>query len=241
MFNIHTFYPDSIITVKNNREEPTGTLSKEVQAIWEAEQAHRGKDLFNDLLFSVQDFSEKHIVGQFVEYRLLIAQRIKPELYEFLRIRPLAVSGILHCSSGIVFGQRHASMTQDAGLWELVPSGGVSCSSGVKEKGCIDINQQLLQELYEETGMTGSQVSSTSPFCLVEDLKTHVIDIGIKIVTSSSADKIYQNHELCNNKEYVDLKTISIPDISTFLTQEKENIVEVSRILLQELGLNENP
>jgi hypothetical protein len=240
MFNVHPFHKSSIITVEESRQKPTSTLDREIQVIWEEEQARRDKSLFNELLFSVQDFSEDHIVGQFVEYRLLIAQRIKPELYEFLRIRPLAVSGLLLCSSGIVFGQRHASMTQDSGLWELVPSGGISLSCEDK-MSTIDINQQLLKELFEEVNIASSSISSTSPLCLVEDTETHVIDIGNEIVTSLDGNAILQTHHLGNRAEYANLKIICIPDIPKFIGQEKENLVEVSKILLQERGFTEAP
>jgi hypothetical protein len=240
MFNIHPFHQNSIIKVGENRQKLNNALEEEIKVIWEKEQACRNNSLFNELLFSVQDFSENHIFGEFVEYRLLIAQRIKPELYEFLRIRPLAVSGLLHSSSGIVFGQRHASMTQDSGLWELVPSGGISLSCKDRTYN-IDINQQLLREIYEEINLAPSSILTTSPFCLVEDTETHVIDIGNEIVTSLDGNTIIQTHHLSSRAEYTNLKIICIADIPKFISQKKENIVGVSKILLQERGFAEAP
>ena len=211
-------------------------LDREVQAIWESEQARRGAALIGDRLFSFRSISGNHIVGGFVEYRLLLAQRVKPDLFAHLRVRPLAVSGLLRCAEGIVFGKRHGAMTQDAGRWELVPSGGISPRCMTADR-IIDPECQLLTELHEEIGLEVDAVESISTFCLIEDDQSHVLDIGMEILTSLDGDAIQRVFRDCGADEYTEIKIVTADQMASFLSRMEGRMVEVSLLLLRERGL----
>src|SRR3990167_8022635 len=193
MLNVQSIM-DYEFTVSVVGEPPTlsAELENEVERLWLAEQNRRGKAIFNGRIMSASTVSSDGIHGYIVEYRHLIAQRARPELFDVLQVRPVAVSGLFECADGIVFGRRAGSMMQDAGLWELVPSGGIDTSkindsrhSPVK----VDFLSQILSELHQEIGIQSSFVSSIHPFCLVDDKNSHVLDIGISIVSSLAYDE----------------------------------------------------
>lgn len=172
-------------------------LENEVERLWLAEQERRGKAIFNGRIMSASTVSSNRIHGYIVEYRLLVAQRAKPALFKELQVRPVAVSGLFECTDGIVFGRRAGSMTQDAGLWELVPSGGIDTSKindDASPTVNVDLSSQILTELHQEVGIKSDFASSVNPFCLVDDTDSHVLDIGIAIGSTLSYDEILTIH-----------------------------------------------
>jgi len=128
MLKVTQFSASAIVQVNATPLTLSNVIEAEVERLWQAEQARRGKALFNGKILSAVEITPNGILGQIVEYRHLIAQRAQPELFGALNVRPVAVSGLLDCANGIVFGRRAGSMTQDAGLWELAPSGGLDTS-----------------------------------------------------------------------------------------------------------------
>src|SRR3990167_3983338 len=145
----------SEFTVKVVEAQPalSASLENEIEHLWIAEQNRRGKAIFNGSIMSATNVSCSGIEGCIVEYRYLIAQKANPDLFDTLRVRPVAVSGLLECADGLVFGRRANAMTQDAGLWELVPSGGIDANH-LTLPARVDFSSQLLQELHEELGLS---------------------------------------------------------------------------------------
>lgn len=131
MLSVHQFFPMARIRISNISTPLSAEVEAEVEHLWQVEQQRRGKALFNGKILSAIEVSPQQIIGRIVEYRHLIAQRARPELFDVLNVRPVAVSGLFECADGLVFGRRAGSMTQDAGLWELVPSGGIDTSKAV--------------------------------------------------------------------------------------------------------------
>ena len=207
-------------------------LEKEIEYLWKTEQERRGKTLVNGSIMSASMASKEGIFGFISEYRHFIAQQARPELFDILNVRPVAVSGLLICADGIVFGRRAGLMTQDSGLWELVPSGGVDTGNitGTKEIKC---GPQILLELREEVGIKSELVEKVMPFCFVEDEKSHVIDIGVSLETQLSQDEILKVYELSAKKEYDELRIVRLSDINTFVAREADRIVRVSIKLIQ--------
>ena len=233
---VHPFRPGTVVEAGSDGTDLDAALEAEVQALWEAEQARRGGNLFNNRLFSVQTLDEDRIVGRFVEYRLFVAQRAKPALFERLGVRPLAVSGLLRCAQGVVFGLRHGATTQESGLWELVPSGGVGPAADAGE-GRVDVRRQLLDELGEEIGLDAGSVTDVRPFCLVEDTESNVLDIGIELVTVLEAEAIREAHRQRASDDYSDLEVVPVPEIPGIVARWGPRVAEVSRVLLRERGL----
>ena len=232
MLLAHPFLPSAQIRIIGEAVTMSETIESEVEHLWQMEQLRRGKALFNGRIVSAIEISPDGIQGRVVEYRHLIAQRARPELFEVLQVKPVAVSGLFECSDGIVFGRRAGTMTQDAGLWELVPSGGIDTSKIVG--GRVDYRAQILTELHEEIGVGVDDVSSVRPFCLVDDLESHVLDIGIAMASSLSGGSVLRIHREAATKEYDEVRVVPLGDVEGFIQGEASQLVGVSAMLMQE-------
>ena len=232
---------NSKFTVKIVGKPPTlpTSLENEIEDLWLEEQERREKTIFNGCIMSATNVSCDGIVGHIVEYRHLIAQRARPDLFDVLRIRPVAVSGLLECSDGIVFGRRASAMTQDAGLWELLPSGGID-TSNITFRGSesadiveIDFRCQILTELSQEIGIKFDNLSAVRPFCLVEDTDSHVIDIGIMLKLPLSYNEIQGIYRDIATREYNELQIIPRLKIDNLIQRDAGQFVGVSVALVQ--------
>ena len=228
MLTAHAFLPTARIESLGPAPALAADLESEVERLWQAEQRSRGKPLFNGHILSATEVGPARIAGRRVEYRCLVAQRARPELFEALGVRPVAVSGILRCPDGVVFGRRARSSAQDPGLWELVPSGGVDMA-GIAEAGLIDIRNQMLTELNEEVGLSAGQVTVSAPFCLIEDHESKVLDIGLALTAPALTADI---HYASSEREYDELAVIPQAGLKHFLEQVGTQLVSVSRMLL---------
>ncbi len=233
MLQVHEFSSTSNVIFLDTKVTLAPQVESEVEYLWQDEQKRRGKPLFNGKILSAVEVSTGQILGRFAEYRHLIAQRARPELFDALRVRPVAVSGLLKLADGIVFGKRSGTVTQDAGLWELVPSGGVDTSK-ISVAGEVDYRAQIKTELREEIGIEDDLILSVRPFCLIDDIDSHVLDIGIELELSLSTKEVQQIHcELANN-EYDVLRVVPFAGVDAFISDRASKIVGISRMLIQQ-------
>ncbi len=235
MITVHDLSPNVEVLVGSGAAAAAPGVEKAVTAAWKAERGKR-RDLFDGTLFSVERFSTGRIFGRFVPYRYLIAQRARPELFESLRVRPLAVSGLLACAEGVVFGRRGADLTDTPGIWELVPSGGVD-SKAADSSGRVDLRRQIATELAEEVGLGTGDLASAEFFCAIEDSVSQTIDIGIAMTSPLTADAVRARHAGCKNREYDAIEIIEVAALPEFATGLGEQLLAVSRALLQRRGL----
>ncbi|HVA15492.1 MAG TPA: NUDIX domain-containing protein [Stellaceae bacterium] len=199
-----------------------------VDAIWEREQQSRARALFDGRLLSLIARDGRNLRGCLVDYRRFIAQRRAPALFPLLRVRPVAVSGLLMCGDSVVFGRRSAATTQDGGRWELVPSGGIGDSAR-------DPRGQLLQELAEETGIPTAAVNEIVVFALIEDEGAHTTDIGYALRTALSAAEIARLHKEAASGEYDRIEIVAADALPGFVAAQ--DVIAVSRALLRERRL----
>jgi hypothetical protein len=199
-----------------------------VEEIWRNEKVRRGDALFNGQLFSVQYACSSSIIGCLAEYKFFLAQRRDPSLWRALCIRPLAVQGVLLCADGVVFGLRADHVEQDAGQWELVPSGAIDGSTR-KPDGSIDLVQHVLVELVEETGIGAVEMKSPPrAFAMVNDADTHVSDVGFILRTSLSKVDVMIAFASLENREYVALEIIPIAQLAEFIKSRGQTLTRVS-------------
>ena len=225
-----------VVTTRTEPVPLNAALERRVEALWRQEQASRTTPLFNGELLSIVSLAPAGIEARVTEYRRFIAQRRDPSLFAELGVRPLAVSGLTRCRDGIVFGRRSMTSTQDAGRWELVPSGGIDARA-VRPGGSVDVVDQLLNELREETGCSAAAVTSAEPFLLVEDADLGVVDIGIDLVLDLDATSMLASHRIGASKEYDLLRIVPLSELARFISEAQPPIVEVSLTLLQARGL----
>jgi hypothetical protein len=236
MLKLHPLDADLVIEAVADVPEPPLEIERRIESIWCAEQARRSTPMFNGELFSLLTQSRDRLTGRFVEYRWFVAQQRAPELFEHLRVRPLAVSGLLVGPDGVVFGERSMSSTQDPGRWELAPSGGLdrSCLRG---DGSVDCVAKLLEELVEETGCPATAVTACEPFVLVEDVESRVFDIGVALRTELRGPEIVKRHRDSSNREYTALELVPLAELADFVTRRSSGLVDISRALLAARGL----
>lgn len=142
---------------------------------------------------------------------------------------------MLECPAGLVFGRRANSVTQDAGCWELCPSGGLDVSQ-VAVGADVDYRAQLMVELAEETGLTAEAVTTVAPFCLVEDMESHVIDVGISLGTPLSVEEMMARHRRANG-EYAEIAVVARADLGDFLARHGGHVARASAALVEFAGL----
>jgi hypothetical protein len=209
-------------------------LEAEVQAIWEMETERSGT-LFNGRIFNVDAFEPSKIRGFFVEYRWLVAQRHRPSLFERLKVRPLAVSGMIESLDGMIFGRRDQHVSSDVDKWELAPSGGVDARASVA-RGIVDYMYQFFDELTDEVGIDKADVLDPTAFTLIEDTKTHVFDLGIRARTNLRTAQIVATF-MRSTREYSDLRVVPRSAIRQFVDSQGNHVAPVSIALLEACGL----
>jgi hypothetical protein len=230
MLCVHEFSPTSKVTVTGDAIEISSSIESEIERLWNAEQLSRASPLTNGRIFSAVSISPERIVGRIAEYRHYIAQKARPELFDVLRVRPVAVSGVLQCPEGLVFGRRAPYVTQYRGWWELVPSGGIDAIA-LPPRGDCDYIAEILKELREETGADKDWVSNVRPFCLIDDHHSHVLDIGIKMFSPRPFAELRETHRKVGSKEYDDIHAAPIADLNDFINSPAQ-LVPVSKALV---------
>jgi hypothetical protein len=232
MLNVHLLQSEPRVTLGAAAPTIGPDIEARVDEIWQREKELRSHDLHNGRLFSVDYCDAKTIVGWLSEYRYFLAQRREPSLHAALRIKPLAVTGILSCSDGVLFGRRSGRSEMDAGCWELVPSGGVD-DAAVGSAGQVSLERCILIELEEETGIGASELSAhPRAVALVENPQSHVTDVGIMLATGSSAAQIQHRFAALENREYSELEIVAPADVRAFRRNRADSLGAVSAALL---------
>ena len=230
MLNVQLLTPSFFVAVRDFPAKVSAAAEKEVERLWRLEQTRRG-EIFNGRILSALDVTSERILCRMAEYRHLVAQRKRHELYQVLKVRPVAVSGLFQCADGIVFGRRADRVTEEPGLWELVPSGGLDASKAAVGDQ-VDYRSQILTELREEIGIGSSSVNCLGPLCLVDDSHSHVLDIGVELSSSLSAEAISITHREVVSKEYDQLRVVPLGDVDNFIKAEASQLVAVSKALV---------
>lgn len=207
--------------------EPSAALPAEieaaVEAIWSRERSRAGCRLFNGPVLSLAAKAPDCLTVRRADYRHLIAQRLQPELGAWLKLRPLAVTGVLTCREGVVFGRRALHLANAPGAWEPAPSGGLSHP---------DPRRQLLEELSEELGLAASQVSPPQAFGLIWEDDGGVHDILFRLTTEATAKDLLTAHQSAGSDEYSELAIVPPQRLGAFLAAHHDTLLPIARRIL---------
>jgi len=206
-------------------------LSQRVEEL--ADKIWRSKielGLFDGDIFSVESTSSNIVNLKKSKYRYFIAQQEMPDLFDALQIRLLAVSGILICNDGIVFGKRSPSVLQNSNLWELLPSGSVNSKSFEKEMTLFNIDFQIEEELWEESGIPTNVRKQIQPKLTIGGGDSHVIDFVYEINVNLSSLEVFEFHKRATS-EYSQLVVVGREEISEFV--EGNEIVGTSKKIIE--------
>jgi 8-oxo-dGTP pyrophosphatase MutT (NUDIX family) len=249
---------DGDVTLRIVRAMPAldPALDEVVERHWQrAQAAHR---LFNGQVFTADRVAPPGMIdGHWTEYRRVVAQMADPSLFPALRVRGVAVCGVLCGPDGVTVGRREAASVYQAGQWQLSPAGSVdagaatsfaagaatpsaagaatpSATAGAAITGGADWRRALLAELEEELGLAEADVTTLRPMCLIQH-PTGVLDIGVRIDTPLGAAAIHARHEASGDAEYDRLMTRPAASLAAAVEAEGGRLVPSSRLLLQRL------
>jgi len=222
-----------VVRVEPRSARPSRATLARVDAIWDEETQRRARAPFNGRVFSLDRLEGTTLHGNFVDYKWLLAQLRDAALFDELRVRSLAVSGLLETPGGLVFGLRGESLAQDSRQWELVPSGAVEAEL-IEADPASACARQILAELEEEVGLAPDQVSAPRPFALVEDPESHVVDLGMHLETRLSDAELGRHFGARRNVEYEKLEIVPVAALEDFVTTHAGDLVTVSRVLVDQ-------
>ena len=233
---VHPIDPDVDVRITRAMAPLPTPLDAEVDRIWAAAQIRMNGKLFNGRVFSADVITPRLICGHWTEFRRIVAQMHRADLYPLIGARPLAVGGVIHGPDGVIFGRRPSGAIYQAGEWQLPPAGSVD-PGALREDNRIDILAQLLTELHEELGMTPDTVSHPQPLCIVEHGESHVLDLGIGLTTRLTEPEIRAIHARDGNAEYDPLRIVPLPELPDFLAQSAPLLNHQAPVFLRRLGL----
>jgi hypothetical protein len=239
-FVVHDLVPGLRVRATRPMPDLPSALDSEVERLWRiacARVAAGGAGaLFNGRVFSADAIAADAITGHLSEFRRIVAQMERPDLYAELRVRPLAVCGVLRCADGVVFGRRHAGAIYQANMWQLPPAGSVDAHA-VGADGVVALDRQLLAELREEIGLAPDEVDAPVPLCAVEHPGSHVCDLGMALRSHLDGAAIRAAHAERGNGEYPALRIVAIEDLPEFLAEAGDAVVPPARVFLARAGL----
>jgi 8-oxo-dGTP pyrophosphatase MutT (NUDIX family) len=197
--------------------EPPDAIKARVSDIWAEEKKRRGDQLTNGRIYCLAEHRVDFLLIRPSEYRYVLARRRAPDLIkDGLSIRPLAVTGILLCTDGLVFGRRGDKVAADAGLWEPAPAGGLSRP---------DPRAQVLEELEEELGLGQSRIVLCEACGLVEDAPSGVFDVIFRLHTEATAQDVQAGYKTLGSNEYAELAIIRSEDVPAFLRAHHDRLI----------------
>lgn len=219
--------PDVSLQVRSDMPVLPDWLESAIAAIWQDECVRRPA-LFNGRVFCADRIEPSRIEGHWTEYRRVLAQMRRPDWFAQMRIRALAVNGLVECVEGLVLGRRQAAAVYLPGCWQAAPAGNVEARTG----DTLDLSDQLLAELAEELGLGADDVEALRPVAAIEHADTHIVDVGFLLQTPFRFQQIEQRRAECGNDEYDALQLVPRNGIDRFLAEAGPTLLPSARILI---------
>jgi hypothetical protein len=239
-FVVHEVAADIVVRVGRAMPDLPPAVASEVERLWQAASrrvaAGGAGQMFNGRVFSADVIAPRLITGHLTEYRRVVAQMERPDLFAELGVRSFAVCGVLRCAGGVVVGRRHRAANYQAGMWQLAPAGSVDAGA-VVEDGTVDLRRQLFGELREELGLLPDMVDEPHPLCIVEHPGSHVSDLGLALVSGLSAEAVLAAHRAGGNAEYDQIMVVPETRLAAFLAEAGEALVPPAREFLVRVGM----
>ena len=199
-------------------------LDHKVEMAWQLEKEKRRGNVFDGSMLSFLRMERERLIGEYVPYKVFVAQLVDSQLRKELSICPVGVSGIVTAPGGVLMGQRSSLVTQYAGYYELSPSGSISTDS-LGMDGVVDFRMQLLVELYEETRISPDQPTELRPFILTKDKSNPTVDICCVIPVEGEV-------QFQTNEEYPVLEWLPYTDVRKFVEENSTKIVPPTLAIL---------
>lgn len=235
-WRVHDVEPDLAIRVWREMPDLPASLDAEVDRLWTIAQERSGGGLFNGRVFSADRIEPHRLLGHWTEYRRVVAQMERHDLFDHLALRPSATGGVLACADGVVFGRRPDDAVYQAGLWQLPPAGSIDPAS-LRPDGTIDAVANLFKELAEELGLERAAIYETRLLCLAEHPGSHVLDLGILLRTSLGEAGLRDAHAARGNTEYAQLRVVRDAQLESALGEFASALTPQALAFLVAAGL----
>ena len=209
-------------------------VENRVTEIWNNALKESKNRLRDELVLSFQGIQNGTILVQPFNYRYYYAQTCFPDLHPLLNLDILAVSGLLVCKNGIVFGYRSSKVLQNSKMFELVPSGSLEFSTVKIFPNTPE--EQLLIELHEEIGIVREQLDSIELSGYVYDDKYRVVDLCFTLTTDLDRSSIIRIWTSISNTEYNYLLIVPKVLIKLFIFICGFKVVPISRRLIKQIS-----
>lgn len=171
------------------------------EEIWEVE-LHKRK-IYNGSIYCIKGFEGTELPIWPMEYKTVMAIERDRAFRERLQLYPLGVTGVSEVDGAILLGRRSKHVAIHREYWEPAPAGSLDRP---------DPESQLLQELYEETGLKEDLVVDLKAICLLHD-----VQIGIKDICYHIQLKPEARDAVRSNGEYSQLKWVERADLPKFI------------------------
>jgi hypothetical protein len=191
-------------------------VKSRVEILWNKDAWRPG--LRDEPVLSLITYSPDLLTAGWTTYRYVHARQRFPEWFgPGNELAPLAVTGLLICADGLVLGRRGPGVTNDVGLWEPAPSGGLAQP---------DPTRQVLLELEEELGLLTERMRVRA-FGVLRDDRSGTVDILFRIDTELAGSEIVSAHRQSDNDEYSELMIVPIHALSTFIASRGQECLDV--------------
>ncbi len=200
-----------------------------MENIWRSEEIQNPK-LFNGQILNLIQVRDNEVEAEFVDYKYYIAQLRNPQFQDILNLSPISISGITLAGSKILIGLRGKELTTYPEAYELVPSGGIDPRALVEGK--IDLLKQFELELWEETGISVSEIKDYRLLNLIYDRKSKIYEICAELQVNYG---VIKEELITEGKEYQQLMWVPRSEISSFIRKKGDKFVPFSLFLLKSL------
>jgi len=208
--------------------ELSDNYKRMVDQIW---YENRSGHLFNGQILNYISFENGVLLGEFVEYRFYYVQMKEQALRDFLQIRPVAISGVTTTANKVLVGKRSEKVTEYKHFYEVVPSGGIDSEGVVDNK--IDLYKQFEKELWEESGLSSTDIREIVPFAFVYDKARNSFEICAEVHVNFLA----ASEDLRETDEYEKLGWVPKSDLAAFKKKHAHECVPLTLFLLQQKNL----
>ena len=195
---------------------PSQEALERVDELWR-QSLERVPGLFDGRVFSLEHFEGGDAVGFLAPYKWYLAQLAEPELYSELRVRSLALSGLVVASGHLFFGLRRRNLAVEPNLWETAPSGTLDAS--IREPdGSISWRGAFAAEMRVELGIDPA-ACDPRPFALVEDTGTRIIETGLLLELPMDHRDVLAAYVGSPAPEHCEMAAVPLHDVARFLKE----------------------
>lgn len=219
-----------LVVEAGERLFPPSTESA-VDAIWR-EGKRRAPWLFNGKLLSYTRFDGANLYGEVVDYKYYYASTVDKKLAKNLTLKPFGMTALTRCGDRLLIGRRGREVTLNRGFFESAPTGSVDPKE--RREGLLDLKEQYLTELFEESGIAPSMVASITPLYKVDNSSEGIVEIIAEIVIEGGDPP----QVFSPSGEYQEIFWINRSALKRHLARHEEEYVPLVRSLLQQIVLS---